>query len=180
MPTLSSSTASRMKFLPIILTLLGLLNGFTLRAQGPKLGHINSGELVSLMPETKKAEHSLKKYAEGMEEQVQTMLTELKAKYADFQSKSKEWTESLREYKTKEIQDLQANIDNFQQRAQQDIAKRKEDLLGPVIKKAEEAIKGVAKEGGYDYIFDTSSGNFLYTRDGDNLMEQVKKKLKLP
>jgi outer membrane protein len=115
-----------------------------------------------------------------METQVQAMLSELKVKYADFQSKSKEWSESLREYKTKEIQDLQSNIDNFQQRAQQDIAKRKEDLLGPVIQKAEEAIKAIAKEGNYDYIFDTSSGNFLYTKDADNLLETAKKKLKLP
>jgi len=136
--------------------------------------------LVSLMPETKKAEDSLKRFAEGMETQVQAMLSELKVKYADFQSKSKEWSESLREYKTKEIQDLQSNIDNFQQRAQQDIAKRKEDLLGPVIQKAEEAIKSIAKEGNYDYIFDTSSGNFLYTKDSDNLLETAKKKLKLP
>jgi len=149
-------------------------------AQSLKLGHINSGELVSLMPETKKAEDSLKRFAEGLESQVQSMLTELKTKYADFQSKSKEWGESLREYKTKEIQDLQSNIDNFQQRAQQDIAKRKEELLGPVIKKAEEVIKAIAKEGGYDYIFDTSNGSFLHVNESHNLMDQAKKKLKLP
>lgn len=170
---------SRLLFLGLILALASGLVQPAL-AQGPRLGHINSGELVSLMPETKKAEDSLKRFAEGMETQVQAMLSELKVKYADFQSKSKEWSESLREYKTKEIQDLQSNIDNFQQRAQQDIAKRKEDLLGPVIQKAEEAIKAIAKEGNYDYIFDTSSGNFLYTKDSDNLLETAKKKLKLP
>lgn len=152
----------------------------SVNAQAPKLGHINSGELVSMMPETKKAEDSLKKFAEGMETQVQAMLSELKIKYADFQSKSKEWSESLREYKTKEIQDLQSNIDNFQQRAQQDIAKRKEDLLGPVIKKAEEVIKAIAKEGNYDYIFDTSNGSFLHAKEADDLMDQAKKKLNLP
>ncbi|NBV05506.1 MAG: OmpH family outer membrane protein, partial [Cytophagia bacterium] len=70
--------------------------------------------------------------------------------------------------------------DNFQQRAQQDIAKRKEDLLGPVIKKAEEVIKSIAKEGNYDYIFDTSNGSFLHVKESDNLMDQAKKKLKLP
>jgi outer membrane protein len=156
-----------------------LLTNFA-HAQTVKLGHINSGELVSMMPETKKAEDSLKKFAEGMETQVQTMLSELKIKYADFQSKSKEWSESLREYKTKEIQDLQSNIDNFQQRAQQDMAKRKEELLGPVIKKAEEVIKAIAKEGNYDYIFDTSNGSFLHANEADNLMDQAKKKLKLP
>jgi len=148
-------------------------------AQNLKIGHINSGELVALMPETKKAEDSLKRFAEGLETQVQAMLSELKIKYADFQSKSKEWTESLREYKTKEIQDLQANIDNFQQRAQQDISKRKEDLLGPVIKKAEDVVKVIAKEGNYDYIFDTTNGGVLHAKESENLLELAKKKLKI-
>ncbi|MFM8318225.1 MAG: OmpH family outer membrane protein, partial [Bacteroidota bacterium] len=60
------------------------------------------------------------------------------------------------------------------------IAKRKEDLLGPVIKKAEEVIKAIAKEGNYDYIFDTSTESFRHTKEADNLMDQAKKKLNLP
>ncbi|MFM7912983.1 MAG: OmpH family outer membrane protein, partial [Bacteroidota bacterium] len=100
-------------------------------------------------------------------------------KFTDFQSKSKEMSEFTREFKTKELQDLESNINNFQQRAQQDFAKRNEELLGPVFKKAEEAIKAIAKEGNYDYIFDTSNESFLHTKEADNLMDQAKKKLNL-
>jgi outer membrane protein len=144
-----------------------------------KLGHINSSELVGMMPETKLADDSLKRFTEDLNGQLQTMLGELQTKYGDFQSKQASWSEAIREYRAKEIQDLQTNIDNFQQRAQQDIAKRKEDLYGPIFEKAEKAIKEVAKEGKYSYIFDASAGALLYQQDSDDIMEAVKKKLNL-
>lgn len=145
-----------------------------------KLGHINSSELVGLMPETKVADDSLKRFTEDLNVQLQSMLGELQTKYGDFQSKQASWSEAIREYRAKEIQDLQTNIDNFQQRAQQDISRRKEELYGPIFEKAEKAIQDVAKEGKYSYIFDTSSGSLLYSQDSDNIMDMVKKKLNLP
>lgn len=145
-----------------------------------KLGHINSSELVGMMPETKSADDSLKRFTESLNGQLQLMLGELQNKYGDFQSKQASWSEAIREYRAKEIQDLQTNIDNFQQRAQQDIAKRKEDLYGPIFEKAEKAIKEVAKDGKYSYIFDSSAGALLYQQDSDDIMDAVKKKLNLP
>jgi outer membrane protein len=144
-----------------------------------KLGHINSSELVGMMPETKVADDSLKRYTEDLNGQLQMMLTELQNKYQEFQSKQSSMSEAVREYRAKEIQDLQTNIDNFQQRAQQDIAKKKEDVYGPIFKKAEEAIKEIAKEGKYSYIFDTSVGAILYSNDSENIMDAVKKKLNI-
>lgn len=144
-----------------------------------KLGHINSSELVGMMPETKRADDSLKRFTEDLNVQLQAMLGELQTKYGDFQSKQASWSEAIREYRAKEIQDLQTNIDNFQQRAQQDIAARKEQLYGPIFEKAEKAIQEVAKEGKYAYIFDTSAGVLLYQQDSDNIIESVKKKLNL-
>ena len=144
-----------------------------------KLGHINSSELVGMMPETKSADDSLKRFTESLNGQLQQMLGELQNKYGDFQSKQASWSEAIREYRAKEIQDLQTNIDNFQQRAQQDIAKRKEDLYSPIFEKAEKAIKEVAKEGKFSYIFDSSAGAMLYQQESDDIMESVKKKLNL-
>lgn len=144
-----------------------------------KLGHINSSELVGMMSETKVADDSLKRYTEDLNGQLQMMLAELQNKYQEFQSKQSTMSEAVREYRAKEIQDLQTNIDNFQQRAQQDIAKKKEDVYGPIFKKAEQAIKDVATEGKYSYVFDTSSGSVLHFNESDNIMDAVKKKLNI-
>lgn len=165
-------------FKKVALIVLAVMLGNTAFAQ-VKLGHINSSELVGMMPETKVADDSLRKYTEELNVQLQAMLGELQTKYGDFQSKQASWSESIREYRAKEVQDLQTNIDNFQQRAQQDIAKRKEELYSPVFEKAENAIKEVAKEGKFSYIFDASGGTLLYQQESDDIMESVKKKLNL-
>ncbi|MFZ9940112.1 MAG: OmpH family outer membrane protein [Bacteroidia bacterium] len=160
------------------LFLFGLTNQ-TVHAQ-IKLGHINSADLVALMPETKNSEDSLKRYTEDLNGQLEQMLAELKTKYTEYQSKQSTWSEAVREYRGKEIQDLQTNIDNFQQRAQQDISSKREELLRPIMDRAEQAIKDVAKEGKYTYVFDSGGGSLLHYQDSDDIMEPVKKKLGLP
>ena len=69
----------------------------------------------------------------------------------------------------KELEDLGNRIQDFQQTAQESIQKKKEELYGPILKKAEAAIKDIAKEKGYSYIFDTSLGTVLYAQDSDNI-----------
>ena len=58
------------------------------------------------------------------------------------------------------------------------IAKEKE-LLEPILQKARKAIEDVASEGNYTYIFDKSVGSILYAKESENILEKVKKKLKL-
>ena len=81
------------------------------------------------------------------------------------------------ELKQQELQDLGNRIDDFRQSAQESIQKKKEELYGPILKRAEDAIKDVAKEKGYAYIFDTSSGSFLYAQESDDITSLVKTKL---
>ena len=77
----------------------------------------------------------------------------------------------------KEITDLEARIQEFQQTAQESAAKKKEELYSPILKRAEAAIVDVAKENTYAYIFDTSAGAVVYAQPSDNVMDIVKKKL---
>ena len=81
--------------------------------------------------------------------------------------------------KAKEINDLEQRIQDFQDSAQQSLQKKKEEIYTPIIKKAEDAIKGIAKEKGYSYIFDTSVGVVLFAQESDDILPQVKTKLGL-
>ena len=55
---------------------------------------------------------------------------------------------------------------------------REKALLTPIIDRAKEAIRDVAKENGYTYIFDSAVGVTLY-EGGDDVLPLVKKKLGL-
>lgn len=148
-------------------------------AQSNKFGHINSAELLQLMPEIKKADSTLQAYQKSLEDQNNTMLNEYQTKVTDYQKNEATMPDAVKDVKQQEISDLQQRIQTFQQTAQVKFQQKKEELYSPILKKAEDAIKQVAKENSYAYVFDTSAGAVIYAQDSDDLMALVKKKLGL-
>ena len=88
-------------------------------------------------------------------------------------------SDALKDAKVKEIQDLQKRIEEFQQKAGDDFEKKRGELYDPILKKAEDAVKAVAKEKGYAYVFDTTQPGLVYFDGGINIMAEVKTKLGL-
>ncbi|MCX6290398.1 MAG: OmpH family outer membrane protein [Bacteroidetes bacterium] len=167
------------KFLKLIFTAVVLMISSNLFAQGLKFGHINSSELIQSMPQTKQADSTLKKYGESLDSQLKGMTAEYQGKLQVYQGKRDSLPDAIKQTKEKELEDLGNRIQEFQQTAQESIQKKKEELYGPILKKAETAIKDIAKEKGYSYIFDTSLGAVLFAQDSDNMMPVVKAKLGL-
>jgi outer membrane protein len=146
-------------------------------AQTHKFGHINSAELIQSMPQTRQADSTLKKFGESLDGQLKVMTAEYQAKIQAYKAGMDTLPDAIKATKEQELQDLGNRIEGFRDNAQESIQKKKEELYGPVLKRAEDAIKEVAKEKAYSYIFDTSSGSFLYAQDSDNIMDLVKAKL---
>ncbi len=157
--------------------LLTTITSFAIGETGMKLGYVNSQELLSVMPEMTKADADLKTYAKQYQDQLETMGKEFEKKGGDYQSTEKTMSDAVKTVKQKELQDLEGRIREFQQSSQEKISKKKEDLYKPILEKADKAIKDVAKEKGYDYVFDASGGSLLYAKETDNLLPLVKTKL---
>ena len=87
------------------------------------------------------------------------------------------WTELIRQTKQKELTDMNSRIQEFGENAQKQLQDREAELFKPLIERAKTAIKDVAREGGYTYIFDSGTGATLYDEGGDDIMPLVKKKL---
>lgn len=175
--TLTTITFIIMKKLIFTVILLSV-GGFSF-AQNIKLGHINSTQLLSLMPETKGADSTLQKFGTQLENQLKTMSAEYESKVNSYKKEEASMADPIKQLRIKEITDLEDRIQDFQQTAQQSIQKKKEELYSPIIKKADEAIKAVAKDKGYTYIFDSSVGALLYANDSDEILGLVKAKLGL-
>lgn len=158
------------------LTTLFCSNSF---AQMPKFGHINSSELVQIMPGLKDAETQLEAFRKSMLDQFNTMQEDLQKMQQDYAAREKTFTDPIKEIKQKEMQQKYQLLQDFQQSAEEKVAAKKEELYNPILKKADAAIKEVAKKNGYAYVFDTSMGSFLYAQESDNIMELVKKELNI-
>ncbi|MEP7169065.1 MAG: OmpH family outer membrane protein [Bacteroidota bacterium] len=162
-----------------IMAALVLFATSCLYAQSPKFGHVNSTQLLSMMPETKVADSALQKFGSSLEGQLKTMNAEYDNKVTEYKEKQSSMAEPIQQAKAKEISDLGDRIQDFQQSAQSSIQKKKEELYQPIIKKAEDAIHGIGKEKGYTYIFDSGVGVLLYFQDSEDIMSLVKTKLSL-
>lgn len=164
-----------MKKLGLFLALALLVCG-SVSAQ-VKFGYIDSRELLADMPEKAKADSSLQLYAKSFSDQLAQMQKEYEKKLQEFQAQEKTMTDAIREVKVKEIQDLQNRIESTNQSAQEKVEKKRQELYTPILEKADKAIKAVAAEKAYDYVFDASSGAILHAKETDNILPLVKAKL---
>jgi outer membrane protein len=144
-----------------------------------KLGHINSAELMQQMPEVEQAQQQLQTESRELEAVLRTMSTDYENLINEFQANQQQMTELIRNTRIRAIQDLESRIQDFRQDADRRMSEMQSNLFTPIIEKAHNAIKDVAKENKYSYIFDTSGGTLLYAIESDDVMELVKKKLNL-
>lgn len=161
------------------LSLLAVFGLLTLGTYAQKFGHINSQELLALMPERTTAETSLQDYAKGLESQLMSMQTEYQSMIENYQNNESSYDDLTKQDKISEIQGLEQRITTFQKSAQSSLQEKEQDLLRPILEKAQNAIDSVAEKGKYTYILDSSSGLILYSKDSENILDKVKKELDL-
>jgi len=149
-----------------------------------KLGHINSGEILQAMPEVKTADAAFETFRKTKLAELEAMDKERQAKIAAFQEKYKTLTESNQEVLGKELEGLNQEIQTMEQRigelnekAQQELGAKREELYKPILAKAEVAIKAVSKEKGFAYVFDTQNQALVYFDGGEDITPLVKTKL---
>jgi len=157
--------------------------GLAANAQtAPKFGHINTSELIALMPERDSALIKLQAYNKDLIETLQGMEDEYNAKVTEYQRKQNDWAPVVLEAKGKEIQELAQRAQQFQQSAQQDMQQMQQTLMAPIVEKAQKALTKIAKEKGLIYLFDLSAGAIIYQDETGSLdvLPIAKKELGIP
>ena len=163
----------------LVITLF-LFSGTAVNAQNYKFGHINSQELLSLMPERDSAEATIQQYAKELEGELEIMEVEYRNKLNDYLEKQDNLTPLVKQTKEQELNEIQKRIQDFTTNAEQELQQQQAQLIQPIIMKAEKAIKDVAKENGFIYVFDLSRGAVIYfSEKSEDILPMVKKKLGL-
>lgn len=162
----------------ILAVMATLLLAYTTNAQ-EKLGHINSITILQAMPEFKQMSDDIEKQKESYSKALEGMYSDYDAKQKELQKISGDKTtpDPIVESKIQELQDLQKRIEDFQSKANDDLQKLQQDKLKPINDKYLKAVKEVAQEKGYSYVFDVVSGGVAYFPETDDLTDLVLKKL---
>lgn len=170
-----------MKKILVSLATVLMLSGIScgVKAQG-KMGHVNTMELMQMMPEMDSIQRQLQDYGKELEDNIATMQAEFQNKYAEFQNNQNQWSDLIKQTKAKEINDMQVRIQEFMQQAEEDYKQRTNELLAPISDKVKNAIEAVAREGKFAYILDSSNATLFAGSEANDVMSLVKKKLGLP
>ena len=142
-----------------------------------KVAHIATQELVETMPAYKDAMSQLEKLEKTYDAEIKDMLTEAQNTMQRYQSEAETVTEEENAKRVSELQATERRIQEHSQRARQEHQKKENDLIRPVIEKAREAIQKVAREQGFDYVLDSTTGTGVILADGKDLMTDVKAEL---
>ncbi|MHB9056018.1 MAG: OmpH/Skp family outer membrane protein [Paludibacteraceae bacterium] len=149
-------------------------------AQSQKIGHVNSQELISLMPEVGTMNSKMKEAQDAWEKELLKMREEYYAKIKSFQDSQASLTESIKQARQSELADMEQRINNLNQAATDDLQKKNQELAAPILEKVKKAIGEVAAENNFTYIFDTTTQTIVYMGPSANdITPLVKKKLNL-
>ena len=134
------------------LTLAVVCVMFTSSLFAQKIGYINTDPIVANMAETKDAMTKLEAFAKDLSAQAETLQVEFNTKFQEYQKNAESMSDSIKQLKEKELDDISNRIQQFEQIAQQDIQNEQAKLMSPIYEKVKTTINEVAKAGGYSVI----------------------------
>jgi len=149
-----------LKKIALILLLIAPMSVFA-----QKFGHIKSQEILTVMPEYTKAQTDIQAMQKQYEDEMQRVRDEFTKKYTAYQQEQANLPKNIQERRQKELQELSDRGMQMQQDSQQQLQQSWMEMLEPIAKKIDDAIKAVGQEGGYVYIFDLNATQIPFVNE---------------
>lgn len=151
----------------------------TATASAQKFGYVNSTAILAELPAMKAAESNLEAMQKQLQKKGQGMVQKFQADVAALEKEAAagNLTPKQQQEESVKLQTRQTEIGQFEQTMVQDLQEKRAELLKPIYDSVNEAIKAVAEEGGYQFIFDQQV--LLYGQETSDVSTAVRAKLGL-
>ena len=142
-----------------------------------KIGHINSELIMQSLPEAQDAQKQLDATVAQWEAELQKMQADWKKKFDDYDRRKLIMTEQLRAETERELRDLDQAMADFRNKKfgqSGELFQKQNEVMKPIQNKMFKVLEDIAKEDGYDYVFDKSGEILLlYANDKNDLTAKV-------
>ena len=163
----------------MILCAICAICGFT-TANAQKFGHVNSQEIIQVMPEFTKARTDIEALTKQYEADLQSMQEELKKKSEAYEKEQATLPANIKQRREQELQEMYQKIQQSYEDNRQALAKEQSEKMQAITTKVLDAIKAVGQAGGYVYIMDLAAGiPYISTTLSTDVTADVKAKLGL-
>lgn len=152
---------------------------FPILAFGQKFGHVNSSDLMPIMPEYKAAQSELETLQQQYQEELKYLETEYTKKVEDYEKQRETLPENIRQRREQEIMENRSRAEQFLRDCDINLQNKSNELMENIQTKLLKAIQAVGEEGGYVCIFDMAGGvvPFVNSTLTTDVTEAVKAKL---
>ena len=159
-----------------LIAMLLLMAPLALFAQ--KFGHLNSADIIQVMPEYTAAQTELQNLEKQYTNELQLMESELAKKSEAYEKEKATLPANIQQRREQELQELYGKMQQYYQTSQQELAQASQETMAALTEKITKAIKEVGVAGGFLYIFDTASGiPYISETLSTDVTAQVKAKL---
>ncbi len=167
----------RFRGLPAVLA-AGLLLPVQPSSAEIKIGYIDSEVLRERLPEFKDIQRQLDRLVQGWEKEALDKNSRLEKMKEDFRKQELLMSEARKAELFAELQQADQALKEFSQqrfRPDGEYFQKNIELSSPVFEKVNAALKKLAEEEGYDFIFDVAGGGGIVYADPEryNLTEEL-------
>ncbi|GAB3265341.1 hypothetical protein GCM10027347_32990 [Larkinella harenae] len=150
-----------------------------------KIGYTNMEYILQNVPEFKDIQNQLTIQRSQLEKQFQDMSKEFQDKLGAYEKGQTQMSDLIRADKEKELQGLQQRIQEFQASSSSQLQNKYNQLVNPVMQKIQTNIDAVAKEAGFNFVFNLDAGSgtipvLLVAPEENDMTELVFKKMGVP
>ncbi len=162
--------------------LLALVLAIPFSGMAQKFGVVDLEAIFSAMPQAAEMQTQLETTSKQLEGEIQKIMDEVNTLYVEFQKVANDpnTLETIKERRRQEIEEKYKTVEQYRNKAQQDLMNLQQSLMAPIQAQMNDAVKSVGAEGNFTFIFPNEPSMLLYQgTDVIDVTAQVKTKLGL-
>lgn len=148
--------------------LLAIVFGTAFASHSQKYGYIDSDYILESMPEYNDAKEELDKYAERWQKEIEELYKQIKKRKEEFMRVEAILPKEEREKRKEEIEKMESEALEMQQLrfgVNGDLFAKRKELIEPIQDKVFEAMKKVASNRNFSFVFDKANQSNLIFAD---------------
>jgi len=145
-----------------------------------KFAHVDTEYILGKIPAYQQAQTKLDTYSKQWQAEVEAKFAELDEMYKKFQAEADILPAATKNKREDEIIAKEKEAKELQKKyfgTNGELATKRQELIKPIQDNVYNALKSVATEGGYDYIFDKVTGDIIYASEKYDESDVVLKKI---
>ena len=163
----------------IVTTILAVIISVPVFSQ--KNAYVDTEYILSKIPAYENAQNKLNEYSEKWKKEIEAKFKEVENKYKAYQTEIALLSAEMKKQREDEIVNLEKEANNLRDKyfgKEGELFQKRKELVKPIQDEVYNAIKEIATEGNYGFIFDKSADmSLIYTDPKYDISDEVLKKL---